>query len=99
MESIVYKDLVWRCPTSGCHGYISFLDKDETPYNDGKSFYGCSETGNMWYKKEDFYLDIENIQKKYSYRKKCYIYKNDEWFPNDCDIDELIDTEEDRRWD
>ena len=94
------KEMVWKCPTSGCDGYVSFIDKEETPYNDGKSFYGCGETGNMWYKKEDFYADIEEIIEKYSYRKECYMLVDGEWIPNNCNIDgEIIDKEEDRRWD
>jgi len=103
-ESIVtYKpnqpeELVWRCPTSGCHGYVSYISGNETPCKDGKSFYGCGETGKMWYEKEEFYSEIEIIIKKYPYRKKCYEYKNNEWLPRDCDIDELIDLEEDRTY-
>ena len=92
------KELVWRCPTSGCHGYVSYINKNETPYKNGKSFYGCGETGKMWYERESFYKDIENIIKQYAYRSKCYEYKNNEWLPHDCDIDELIDLEEDKRW-
>ena len=91
-------NLVWQCPTSGCHGLVSYLDENETPCKDGKSFYGCSETGNMWYKKEEFYSDIEKIIKAYPYRKKCYTYIDNEWIPNSCDIDVLIDAEEDKRW-
>jgi len=98
-EEIYCEELVWRCPTSGCHGYVSYVNKDETPYNDEKSFYGCGETGKIWHEKENFYAEIEHIIKKYSYRNKCYEYKNNEWLPHDCDIDELIDLEEDRRWD
>jgi hypothetical protein len=92
-NNVFEKELIWRCPTSGCHGYVSFI----SDYAD-KAFYGCSETGDIWYKKEDFYTDIKNIIKKYSYRKNCYICQNNEWLPKDCDIDNLIDKEEDKRW-
>ena len=98
-EEVYREELVWRCPTSGCHGYVSYINKNETPYKDGKSFYGCGETGKMWHERESFYKDIENIIKQYAYRSKCYEYKNNEWLPHDCDIDDLIDLEEDKRWD
>ena len=89
---------VWKCPISGCSGYVSYIDENETPYKDGKSFYGCGETGKMWYKKEDFYKDIEKTIQEYPYRRECYTYIDNEWIPNSCNIDDLIDEEEDKRW-
>lgn len=98
-EEMYSKNIVWKCPESGCHGYVSFISADESPCKDGKSFYGCGESGKMWYEKESFYGDIEGIIKKYPYRAKCYTYKNSEWLSCDCNIDELIDEKEDKPWD
>jgi len=84
------KELVWRCPISGCHGHVSFVEDFED-----KPFYGCSETGTVWYEKEDFYKDIEKIIQKYPHRKNCYENRDNEWLPKACDIEDLIDTEED----
>ncbi|RUM69400.1 MAG: hypothetical protein DSZ07_04635, partial [Sulfurovum sp.] len=60
--------------------------------------YGCGETGTVWYEKEDFYKDIEKIMQKYPYRKDCYENRDNELLPKACDIDDLIDLEDDERW-
>ena len=89
-ENLVAENFVWRSPISGSHGFVSFVDDGEN------KFYGCSETGAIWYDQENFFKEINNIIKKYPHRKKFYIKNGNKWIPSDVDIDmdELIDLEE-----
>lgn len=85
------KEVIWRSPISGVLGYVSFVENKE------ESFYGCGETGIVWFEKEEFYKAIEEIIIKYGHRKGCYTKVNDEWLPspNEPDnIDDLIREED-----
>lgn len=90
--SIKSDEIVWRCPVSGCHGFVSFVEGDSS-----EGFYGCGETGDIWKNKNNFFNEIERIIKLYPYRKASYIKNGSEWLPNDKEpnnIDDLIDLEE-----
>jgi hypothetical protein len=63
-----------RCPYKTCHSYISFIE-------DKPSFWGCGECGNVWFEKEKLFRDIEEISKKYSYRKMVYKKEGDGFVP------------------
>ncbi len=86
------EELTWRSPISGSHSFVSFID------NPGdKAFYGCGETGVVWFNKSNFYKDIELIIKKYPHRANCYEKRGDDWYPSreePSNIDELISSEE-----
>ncbi|MFT7156384.1 MAG: hypothetical protein ACI8Q1_001394 [Parvicella sp.] len=81
-----------RTPLSGSTGYISFID------DDSESFFGCGETGAIWKKKENLFRDIEKIISLYPHRKDCYVKKDESWFANSNEpnnIIDLIESEED----
>ncbi len=79
----------WRSPISGSHGFVSYIE-------DG-AFYGCSETGVVWFEKANFYRDIELIIKKDPHRSSFYEKRNRDWFPSKnepTNIEQLINNEE-----
>jgi len=74
--TVVSKPL-YRCPVSGCTGSVDYVDREE----DEGPFWGCGECGSIWYKKANLFKEIENIVKKFAYRKKCYRKSKREWLP------------------
>lgn len=84
------QELTWRSPISGCHGYVSFIEDDQ------KTFYGCGESGEVWFSEESFFKSIEASISKYEYRAQLYEKRGDKWYPSANEpegIDELIDKE------
>ena len=83
-------EIPWRSPISGCHGFVSFVDDEE------KSFYGCGETGEVWFSEESFFKGIDVIIEQYKHRAQFYEKRDNKWFPasnEPQDIDSLIDSE------
>jgi hypothetical protein len=56
---------------------VDYVDREE----DEGPFWGCGECGSIWYKKANLFKEIENIVKKFAYRKKCYRKSKREWLP------------------
>ncbi len=83
---------VLLCPVSGCHGYVSFIDYDD----DEESFFGCSDSGDVWFEENNLFKDIENIIERYPHRKDCYDLLDGRWLPAEDqpkNIDKLISSE------
>jgi hypothetical protein len=89
-DGAVVSKPMYRCPVSGCAGWVDYVDSDE----DEGPFWGCGECGSIWYKKAKLLKEIENIIKKFSYRKKCYRKCKGEWVP--ADPDKVPDDYEER---
>ena len=88
-DGTVVSTPTYRCPVSACAGFVDYVK------NDGeKSYWGCGECGSMWYKKVKLLKEIENIIKKFSYRKKCYRKSKEQWLP--ADPDKIPDDYEER---
>lgn len=86
------EELTWRSPIPGSHGLVSYIEND-----DEASFYGCSETGAVWFTREAFHRDIEAVIRKYPHRSGFYRKVNNRWYPvaeEPENIEELIDSEE-----
>lgn len=95
IEEIEFKTINYRCPISGCAGWVDYIESGypETP------FWGCGECGSRWRKKESLFAEISEIVKKYKYRKKSYILQKDgTYLPSDLsaetpDYDEKVEKE------
>lgn len=66
-----------RCPAPGCGGWVTLV----CPSEGDKPFWGCGECGSMWYTESKLFEDIENIIKKYPYRKCSYIKEAGKYIP------------------
>jgi hypothetical protein len=80
----------YRCPVSGCAGWVDYVDNDL----DEGPFWGCGECGSVWYEKANLLKEIDQIVKKFKYRKKCYRKSKEEWIP--ADPDKIPDDYEER---
>lgn len=80
----------YRCPVSACTGWVDYIQNDE----EEGPFWGCGECGSIWYKKSSLLKEIENIVKKFAYRKKCYSKSKGEWLP--ASPDKIPDDYEER---
>ncbi|MDR3322843.1 MAG: hypothetical protein LBS89_01390 [Zoogloeaceae bacterium] len=68
-----------RCPCKTCSGIISYVE-------DATGFWGCGECGTVWFDKNDLFREIENISRRYSYRRKVYVKdKNFGFLPVDLE--------------
>ena len=81
----------WRSPISGSHGFVSYIEDED------RAFYGCSETGAIWYNKDNFFIEIKKIIERYPHRNGFYDFLDGEWYPAENepdDIIQLIDSED-----
>ena len=88
----------YRCPVSGCAGWVCFLEGDRKAKKKEKPFWGCGECGSFWIKLGNLRKEIDAIVKKYPYRKKSYRKLKGEWLPADparepADYDERVEQE------
>jgi len=74
------EDEPYRCPVSGCTGWVSFVEmKGRAP------FHGCGECGSTWSAKANLFRDITAAIARYPYRKKAYRKDGAGWLPGDPD--------------
>src|SRR5262245_16485614 len=57
-----------RCPVSHCSGMVSFMSEGTGK----KPFWGCGECGSVWFKEASLVAEIEDIVKRFPYRRKSY---------------------------
>jgi len=69
-----------RCPVSGCTGWVSFIEDESEPSS--RPFWGCGESGSIWYERKSLNKEISAIIKKFAYRKHCYVKVGKDWEPN-----------------
>lgn len=82
----------WRTPISGVKGFVT-LEEDK---EEKMTFYGCNETGVVWWEKKSFYKAIEKVINECPHRADCYKKVGEEWLPNEAEpanIEELIKEE------
>lgn len=87
----VEHELPLRTPISGSHGFISYIEDNES------DFFGCGETGAIWKQEKNLFNDIDLIIKKYPHREKCYLKTKNGWIANPDEpenMDDLIDKED-----
>ena len=89
---------LYRCPCSGCTGWVCFVEGHKKAKMKEPSFWGCGECGSFWIKLENLRKEIEAIVKKYPYRKKSYRKLKGAWQPADPakepdDYDERVEAE------
>jgi transcription elongation factor Elf1 len=80
----------YRCPVSQCAGWVSYVNKK----GKDKPFWGCGECGSIWYDQARLLGEIEQIIKRFPYRKKCYRKSKGQWAP--ADPDRIPDNYEER---
>jgi hypothetical protein len=89
-DDTVKSTLTYRCPVSACAGWVAYIDSDE----DEAPFWACGDCGSVWYKNANLLKEIDQIIKKFKYRKKCYRKAKREWVP--ADPDQIPDDYEER---
>ena len=88
---MTFNHLLYRTPISGCDSYVCYVAEHEPP------FWGCGETGAVWFKTTSLFRDIEKIIQRYPHRKAFYIKGEKGWLPNPDEpenIEVLIAAEE-----
>lgn len=88
------KDTLYRCPVSRCTGSVSHVEYDDGP------FWGCGGCGAIWYEKDNLLKEIDDIVKRFKYRRKCYKKTQGKWVPADLgkepsDYNETVEQEPD----
>jgi hypothetical protein len=89
----------YRCPVSGCAGFVSFNEASD----DDEEFWGCGECGSIWHDKANLLAEIDSIVARFKYRKKCYRKVKKAWVPAALDAepedyeDKVADEPEDER--
>ena len=68
----------YRCPMSGCAGWVSYVTLKRR-----RPFYGCGECGCLWKTEADVFAAISAVVKRYPYRRKSYVRKDGRWLPGD----------------
>lgn len=77
----------WRTPISGIKGFVT-LEED---IEEKLTFYGCNETGVIWWEKKNFYKAIEKIINEYPHRADCYKKVGEEWLPNEAEPANIVE--------
>jgi hypothetical protein len=68
----------YRCPKSGCAGWVSSVALKKR-----KAFDGCGACGSIWADREALFRDISTAVQRYAYRLKSYEKNGQAWLPGD----------------
>ena len=69
-----------RCPVAGCAGWVSRVKEEGE-----KPFWGCGECGSVWFRVSNLLKEVDQIIRRYPYRKHCYVKTDGKWQPGDSD--------------
>src|SRR5262249_27405715 len=74
------KEQIYHCPISGCTGYAVHVENSAL-YAPGP-FWGCGECGSVWREKDELFDSIDEIVKRFSWRKPVYVRgETERWVP------------------
>jgi hypothetical protein len=79
-EALKESEAPYRCPKSGCAGWVSCVESRKRT-----AFDGCGACGSIWAKRADLFRDISTAVEQYTYRRRCYQKNGQEWLPGDID--------------
>jgi hypothetical protein len=68
----------FRCPKSGCTGWVSLVERKKR-----KAFDGCGACGSIWSGRAALFRDISTAVQRYAYRLRSYKKNGQEWLPGD----------------
>ena len=88
----IERELIYRCPTSGCTGNVVFVDPPIGP------FWGCGECGGEWSTRAAVIANIKLAIGRYPYRARVYVKKQGDLYPVGLDgepknYDKLVERE------